>query len=83
MSLPDGITAAFDHQHNVRSATVQKITSNATSLNASSPSPSVVKMALDRAGGITCATVSDEMSMQAAQLFAGMGLVIFDSASRK
>lgn len=69
--LPAGITAAHNAAHNVKVARLEKQTSLATSLGATSPSPGVVKMALEREGGVKCVSQPDEMAMQAARLFAG------------
>ncbi|KAI0670919.1 tryptophan synthase beta subunit-like PLP-dependent enzyme [Trametes maxima] len=46
------------------------LTSRASSLGASSPSPTVVRKALDRKGGVRSVCVTDEMTMQAAVHFA-------------
>lgn len=56
----------------VRVAHVASLSSRATSLGASSPSPSAVQMAVHRKGGVRCLTVSDERAMEAALRFAGM-----------
>ena len=56
----------------VRVAHLASLSSRATSLGASSPSPSAVQMAVHRKGGVRCLTVSDERAMEAALRFAGM-----------
>jgi L-serine/L-threonine ammonia-lyase len=55
----------------VRVAHLKSLSSRATSLGASSPSASVVQMAVHRKGGVRCITVSDERAMDAALRFAG------------
>ncbi|KAI0060883.1 tryptophan synthase beta subunit-like PLP-dependent enzyme [Artomyces pyxidatus] len=66
----EGVTIRHDTEHGVKIAHVHKLTSLATSLGASEPSPGVVKMALERKGNIVCATIPDELCMQAARSFA-------------
>lgn len=61
---------SFDDGHHVRIAHLRNITSKAASLGATSPAAAVVKMALERQGGVTCAKVPDEMSMATSCLFA-------------
>jgi len=61
-----------DEMNKVKVAHISRLTSRASSLGATSPSAGVVKLALDRQGGMTCVTVSDEMSMDASVSFAGM-----------
>lgn len=70
--LPHGIETWHDEKENVNLARIKNLTSRATSLGATSPSPRVVKMALERQGGIKCVCVPDELTMQTANLFAGM-----------
>lgn len=48
---------------------MKALKSRAASLGASSPAPGVVRMAVDRAGGIKCACIPDEMAMHTARLF--------------
>lgn len=67
----DNISVTYDEEHRVKLAHLLQITSQAASLGATSPAAAVVRMALDRAGGISCVTVSDEVSMRTACLFAG------------
>jgi L-serine/L-threonine ammonia-lyase len=57
--------------NNVEIARLRQITSKATSLGASEASAAVVRMALDRAGGVTSVTIPDEMSMKVVQSFVG------------
>lgn len=64
-------TIAFNDAHNVHVAHLASITSRAKCLGATSPSPAVVRMALDRKGPIQSVCVSDQMSMTAAVKFAG------------
>ncbi|CCM02876.1 uncharacterized protein FIBRA_04990 [Fibroporia radiculosa] len=49
--------------HGVKVAHLPVLTSRASSLGASSPAPGVVRMALDREGGIRSVCVSDEFAM--------------------
>ncbi|KAH9057147.1 tryptophan synthase beta subunit-like PLP-dependent enzyme [Lactarius deliciosus] len=67
---PTGVTLRTDDTHGVRVAHVTELKSKATSLGASEPSAGVVRAALDRAGGIKCVTVPDEVTMQLAGAFA-------------
>ncbi|KAA1471236.1 tryptophan synthase beta subunit-like PLP-dependent enzyme [Dentipellis sp. KUC8613] len=69
-SLPDSITIRHDDEHNVQIAHVHNLTSKATSLGATEPSAEVVRMALDRKGGVRCVSIPDELCMQVAELFA-------------
>ncbi|KAI0720836.1 tryptophan synthase beta subunit-like PLP-dependent enzyme [Cerioporus squamosus] len=68
--IPEGTTARYDKEHDVTVAHIDKLTSRATSLGATSPSAAVVKMALQRPGSIKSVCVSDEMTMQACLSFA-------------
>jgi L-serine/L-threonine ammonia-lyase len=68
---PAGVTVRTDHAHGVRVAHISELKSKATSLGASEPAAGVVRAALDRAGGVKCVTVPDEVTMQAAGAFAG------------
>jgi L-serine/L-threonine ammonia-lyase len=74
-TLPAGVTSTVSSEHGVAIATFSAITTLATSLAATSSAGSVIKMAVDRrengGGGLTCVTVPDELSMQAALEFAG------------
>ena len=67
----EGTQAEYFEDIDVTVAHVTKLTSKATSLGATSPSAPVVKMALQRSGSIKSLCVPDEMTMQAAALFAG------------
>lgn len=67
----DVFWTSFDDEHQVKIAHVRDITSKAASLGATSPAAAVVKMALEREGGVTCAKVPDEMCMATSCLFAG------------
>ncbi|KAK7693215.1 hypothetical protein QCA50_002781 [Cerrena zonata] len=58
-----------DAEHGIKIAKLDKITSRAASLGASSPAPGVVKMALLRKGGIKSVCTSDELSMHAGLQF--------------
>ncbi|KAI0078163.1 tryptophan synthase beta subunit-like PLP-dependent enzyme [Panus rudis PR-1116 ss-1] len=66
----DNVTAIHDEKSNVKIAKLAKLTSKAASLGATSPAPEVVKMALERKGGIKCICGPDELAMQTALLFA-------------
>ncbi|KZT11494.1 tryptophan synthase beta subunit-like PLP-dependent enzyme [Laetiporus sulphureus 93-53] len=69
-TLPEDTRVEHNGIHNVEVAHLSKLTSRATSLGASSPAAAVVKMALERSGGVESVCVPDEMIMQAALLFA-------------
>ncbi|OJA21230.1 hypothetical protein AZE42_07994 [Rhizopogon vesiculosus] len=56
---------------NVAIPYMKELKSRAASLGASSPASGVVRMALDRAGGVRCVCIPDEMAMYTARLFAG------------
>ncbi|KAG8875173.1 hypothetical protein FRB97_005356 [Tulasnella sp. 331] len=60
----------LDQTHNVHVAHLARITSRAACLGATSPSPGVVRMALDRQGPIRCASISDQMSITSVLRFA-------------
>lgn len=64
-------TIEIIHEDNVAIPHMKALKSRAASLGASSPASGVVRMALDRAGGVRCVCVQDEMAMQTAALFAG------------
>ena len=68
----EGVELVHDSTYDVNFARLPKLTSKASSLGASWPSPGVVKMALERKGGVKSVCISDEMAMQTAVLFAGM-----------
>ncbi|KAJ7098139.1 tryptophan synthase beta subunit-like PLP-dependent enzyme [Mycena belliarum] len=70
-ALPEGVTAVHDAVHDVQLAHFSSFSSKASgSLGASQPVAGVVKMALEREGGVRCVSVPDELSMQAACKFA-------------
>jgi L-serine/L-threonine ammonia-lyase len=71
--LPAGVTAVHDEVNDVRLAHFSSFSSRASgSLGASQPAAAVVKKALERAGGVICVSVPDELSMQAAYSFASV-----------
>ncbi|KAH0584238.1 L-serine dehydratase [Termitomyces sp. J132] len=68
--LPPDVNVVEDLEHGVTLAHFNKFSSRASgSLGASQPSPRVVKMALSRSGNVVCASVPDELSMEALGLF--------------
>ncbi|KAI0713220.1 tryptophan synthase beta subunit-like PLP-dependent enzyme [Earliella scabrosa] len=67
---PDGTRAEHCEEHNVTVAHLAKLTSRASSLGASSPAAGVVKMALQRSGGVKSVCIPDEMAMQSTLRFA-------------
>lgn len=67
----EGVEVLHDEQAGVNVAKLPKLTSRAASLGASWPSPGVVKLALERKGGIKSVCVSDEFAMQTSLQFAG------------
>ncbi|TFK72540.1 tryptophan synthase beta subunit-like PLP-dependent enzyme [Pluteus cervinus] len=70
VTLPVGITRVRDERHGVDLAHFDNFTSKAAgSLGASQPSSTVIKMALQRSGGVQCVTIPDQLSMQAAVRF--------------
>lgn len=66
----EGVTIVKDEMHEVNVALLPKLTSRASSLGASSPSPGVVQMALKRPGGIKCVCIPDELAMDTSIQFA-------------
>ncbi|KAG7097364.1 hypothetical protein E1B28_004714 [Marasmius oreades] len=69
--LPPFVTKVHDDVHDLELAHFHAFSSRASgSLGASRPAAEVVKMALQRKGGIRCVSVQDELSMQAAVCFA-------------
>lgn len=71
--LPADASAVKDDEYGLTLAFFHRFSSRASgSLGASSPSPGVVKMALERKGGVKCVTIPDELAMQAAMDFAGV-----------
>lgn len=72
-TLPIGVDLVEDEDTSLKLAHFNRFTSKASgSLGASQPAARVVKMALERKGGVKCVTVPDELSMQTLGLFAGM-----------
>lgn len=72
-NLPAGVNVVEDEETGVKLAHFNGFTSKASgSLGASQPAARVVKMALERKGGVKCVTVPDELSMQALLSFAGI-----------
>ena len=69
--VPVGTIAKYDQEHDVTVAHIAKLTSRISSLGATSPAPAVVKMALQRIGGVKSVCVSDEHTMQACLSLAG------------
>lgn len=75
VSLPSNFdsTPVYDEANDVHLARQRQFTSAASgSLGASTPAAAVVRMALDRKGGIICVNIPDAMSMQTAVRFAGL-----------
>ncbi|KAG1778231.1 tryptophan synthase beta subunit-like PLP-dependent enzyme [Suillus placidus] len=62
-------TVVIVEEHNIAIPHMKALKSRAASLGASSPAPGVVRMAVNRAGGIKCACIPDEMAMHTARLF--------------
>ena len=62
----------------VKIAHLKKLTSKATSLAATSPSPGVVKMALTWGGSVRCLSIPDEITMNTACSFAGNVVITHD-----
>jgi len=81
--LPSGVDIVHDEAHGVRLAHFNKFSSKASdSLGASQPSAKVVKMALERQGGVECVSVPDELSMQSLVSFIGiLQLFAFETSS--
>lgn len=71
-TLPPGIDLVYNEKHSVHLAHFNSFSSKASgSLGASEPSAAVVKMSLERAGGVKTASIPDELSMRALASFAG------------
>ncbi|KAF5331069.1 hypothetical protein D9619_005933 [Psilocybe cf. subviscida] len=69
--LPPGVNLVHNEEHDVYLAHFESFWSKASgSLGASEPAAGVVKMALERAGGIKTISVPDELSMVALASFA-------------
>ena len=58
-------------ENSVKIAHLKELTSKATSLAATSPSPGVVEMALAWGGSVRCLSIPDEITMNTACSFAG------------
>ena len=71
-SLPHGVELVHNSEYKVDMAHMNDFSSRASgSLGASQPSAAVLKMALERAGGVRPYTVPDELSMESLIKFAG------------
>ncbi|KAI0933894.1 hypothetical protein AcV5_005913 [Taiwanofungus camphoratus] len=68
--LPEGARAESNSTYGVNIVHLAALTSRATCLGASSPAPAVVKMALERKGGVKSVCVPDELAMQTTLDFA-------------
>jgi len=75
IGVPDEVDIVTED--GVKITHLEKLTSKATSLAATSPSPGVVKMALAR-GGVRCLSVPDEITMKTACSFAGNVVITHD-----
>ncbi|THG94509.1 hypothetical protein EW026_g6976 [Hermanssonia centrifuga] len=75
-----GVEVLHDETYDVTYAKLPKLTSRASSLGASWPSPGAVKMALGREGGVKSVCVSDEMAMQTALSFANDHKILVELA---
>lgn len=67
-------TVEIVEEYNIAIPHMKALKSRAASLGATSPAPGVVRMAVDRPGGIKCACIPDEMAMHTARLFGGESL---------
>ena len=77
--LPPGVDVIHDEENDLYLAHFNNFSSKASSsLGASQPSVGVMKMALERTGGIKSISVPDELSMSTLALFASKSLVIGD-----
>jgi L-serine/L-threonine ammonia-lyase len=69
--LPPGVELVHDAKHNMDMAHFNDFSSRASgSLGASEPSAAVLKMALERPGGVRSYSVPDELSMESLVKFA-------------
>jgi L-serine/L-threonine ammonia-lyase len=69
--LPPGVNLVYNEEHSVHLAHFTFFSSKAAgSLGASEPTAGVVKMALERVGGVKTTSLPDELSMQALASFA-------------
>lgn len=70
--LPTGVELAHDAKYNLNIAHFNGFSSKASgSLGASRPAAAVLRMALDRPGGVFSYSIPDELSMEALVRFAG------------
>jgi L-serine/L-threonine ammonia-lyase len=70
-NLPRGVNLVYNDEYSLYLAHFTEFSSRASgSLGASEPSAGVVKMALERPGGIKTVSVPDELSIEALTLFA-------------
>jgi L-serine/L-threonine ammonia-lyase len=70
-NLPRGVNLVYNDQYSLYLAHFTEFSSRASgSLGASEPSVGVVKMALERPGGVKTVSVPDELSMEALTSFA-------------
>ena len=70
-NLPRGVNLVYNDQYSLYLAHFTEFSSKASgSLGASEPSVEVVKMALERPGGVKTVSVPDELSMEALTSFA-------------
>lgn len=70
-TLPQGIDLVYNEDQSVYLAHFQSFSSRASgSLGASEPAATVVKMALERAGGVKTTSIPDELSMETLVSFA-------------
>lgn len=70
--LPENVELAHDEKYSVDMARFLKFSSKASgSLGASLPAQGVLRKALDWKGGVKSISIPDELSMEAAALFAG------------
>ena len=70
-NLPPGVNLIYNDQHSLYLAHFTEFSSKASgSLGASEPAVEVVKMALERPGGVKTLSVPDELSMEALISFA-------------
>ncbi|KAG2048955.1 tryptophan synthase beta subunit-like PLP-dependent enzyme [Suillus hirtellus] len=67
-------TVEIVEEYNIAIPHMKALKSRAASLGATSPAPGVVRMAVDRPGGIKCACIPDEMAMHTTRLFGGESL---------
>lgn len=81
--LPPGVGLVHDKAIGLKLAHFNGFTSKASgSLGASQPAARVMKMALERQGGVRCVSVPDELSMQTLVSFTGnVGLLRFKTGS--